>query len=49
MFVKFVTDLKISLPAELTSITFPDGLAALPVFIFAMALEIICSYIYFWL
>ena len=44
LFARFVIDLIISLPANLIiSVIIPDGLAALPVFIFAMALEIISS------
>ena len=42
LFARFVIDLMVSLPADLIiKITIPDGPAALPVFIFAMALEII--------
>ena len=44
LFARFVIDLMISFPAHLIiSITIPDGPAALPVFIFAIALEIISS------
>ena len=44
LFAWFVIDLMISLPADLIiSINIPDGTAALPVFIFAMALEITSS------
>ena len=49
LFARFVTDLMVSLPADLIIlITILDGPAALPVFIFVMAFKIVSCYVERW-